>query len=574
MATDESQSPEATCSEAEATPSPATPVANGTSHPNGNSNSSSSSSNNNSNNSSKKEKPATKATAANGAAAGTSPVYHTPGSNMKLIKLVRKEPCLWDPRHLQYRDSARKDKCWEEIARQVAMEIGHARQRWKSLRDTFTKKVRKIAIIEAAGGYTGSGEDPCQWKYFQQLKFLENVIHTQRPRLQPANGSGQTQPVKNALALSNLTVSINPLDCDEDDEEDLGPQRSWPLNDERELIHYMRDYPLLWNRKDPSFKNDASRDMAIIQIHTNFQERYTWSEIQNKINVLVKKYHEGDNSWMHQEALSYITNCSNGVKSEPIDSDECSADCNSLMPQIEMEEGEEVKSVTVSTTTNADGCPTVKVISTSVAPAVSPLPQKAAHPTQATAFTIQGLQSSLQNGQTDASGNQSAPIKIITVAPNSAQNFALGGAASNGGTILIPSGGQGILQMLQASKSSAQCLQDSMASTTERRIESFTSWIKAYLGTVETDDLDKIELEIHELMVRHTKRSKDRKSKSRTPRQPSKKPHLENGLTQEAHLENGVATQEPRGVSVLDKQSVLVSKVAVDGISSETPIES
>ena len=111
-------------------------------------------------------------------------------------------------------------------------------------------------------------------------------------------------------------------------------------------------------------------------------------------------------------------------------------------------------------------------------------------------------------------------------------------------------------------------------SPTERRIESFTSWIKAYLATVETDDLDKIELEIHELMVRHTKRSKDRKRPSRTPRQPSKKPHLENGLTQEVHLENGVATQEPRGVSVLDKQSVLVSKLAVDGISSETPIES
>lgn len=34
---------------------------------------------------------------------GIGPVYHTPGSNMKLIKLVRKEPCLWDPRHVQYR---------------------------------------------------------------------------------------------------------------------------------------------------------------------------------------------------------------------------------------------------------------------------------------------------------------------------------------------------------------------------------------------------------------------------------------------------------------------------------------
>lgn len=84
----------------------------------------------------------------------------------------------------------------------------------------------------------------------------------------------------------------------------------------------MREYPLLWNRKDPSFKNDASRDMAIIQIHTNFQERYTWSEIQNKINHLVKKFLEGDNSWMHQEALSYIANCSNGLKTEPMDSDE------------------------------------------------------------------------------------------------------------------------------------------------------------------------------------------------------------------------------------------------------------
>lgn len=90
------------------------------------------------------------------------------------------------------------------------MQIGHARQRWKSLRDTFTRKVRKIAIIEAAGGYSGSGEDPCQWKYFQQLKFLEHVIHTHRPRLQPANGSnGTTQPTKNPLALPNLTLSIN-----------------------------------------------------------------------------------------------------------------------------------------------------------------------------------------------------------------------------------------------------------------------------------------------------------------------------------------------------------------------------
>lgn len=112
----------------------------------------------------------------------------------------------------------------------------------------------------------------------------------------------------------------------------------------------------------------------------------------------------------------------------------CSQDCGSLLPQVEIDEGEEVKSVTVSTTTNASGCPTVKVISTSLsscvdtapkttvangAPSAASLVQAAQASQTAAALTLQSLPAAFHNGTGGGDGSQSAaPIKIITVSPN------------------------------------------------------------------------------------------------------------------------------------------------------------
>ncbi|KAI5638606.1 alcohol dehydrogenase transcription factor myb/SANT-like domain-containing protein [Phthorimaea operculella] len=82
----------------------------------------------------------------------------------RLIRLVRRHPCLWDVNHLDYRDPRPKDEAWELVAKECGMKNGfEAKFNWKKLRDSHREALRRRRIKPTVSK---------PWKYEEQMKFI------------------------------------------------------------------------------------------------------------------------------------------------------------------------------------------------------------------------------------------------------------------------------------------------------------------------------------------------------------------------------------------------------------------
>ncbi|XP_065309212.1 transcription factor Adf-1-like [Dermacentor albipictus] len=100
--------------------------------------------------------------------------------NEKLISAVQKRAILWDCSRYDYKDQRKKAQAWEEVAAEIGCDLQekNLQARWKSLRDTFTKKYR----VHKHGAPSGSGASDAKgindasvsWPYFTLLKFLKD----------------------------------------------------------------------------------------------------------------------------------------------------------------------------------------------------------------------------------------------------------------------------------------------------------------------------------------------------------------------------------------------------------------
>lgn len=88
----------------------------------------------------------------------------------KFLKLVSKEPALWDVDHPEYKDIELKHSKWKEIASEFLISYKEAMSRFKSMRDKYRREKRLIQErpdIERE-----------KWELMEHLTFLDNV----RPR--------------------------------------------------------------------------------------------------------------------------------------------------------------------------------------------------------------------------------------------------------------------------------------------------------------------------------------------------------------------------------------------------------
>ncbi|KAJ2944068.1 hypothetical protein O0L34_g8407 [Tuta absoluta] len=82
----------------------------------------------------------------------------------RLIKMVRKHPCLWDVNHVDYRDNRPKDEAWELVAKECGMKNGfEAKFHWKKLRDSHREALRRRRIKPTVTK---------PWKYEEQMRFI------------------------------------------------------------------------------------------------------------------------------------------------------------------------------------------------------------------------------------------------------------------------------------------------------------------------------------------------------------------------------------------------------------------
>ncbi|XP_077489656.1 transcription factor Adf-1-like [Amblyomma americanum] len=97
--------------------------------------------------------------------------------NDKLIGAIQKRPILWDSTRKDFKEQRKRMAAWAEVATEVGCdpEDNNLQGRWKSLRDTFTKKHRAWKT----GAPSGSGAADAQhvkWPYFHMMMFLKDQV--------------------------------------------------------------------------------------------------------------------------------------------------------------------------------------------------------------------------------------------------------------------------------------------------------------------------------------------------------------------------------------------------------------
>ncbi|XP_053616345.1 uncharacterized protein LOC128678655 isoform X2 [Plodia interpunctella] len=87
----------------------------------------------------------------------------------RLIEYVKQHPCLYDSSHKEYKNVATKNEIWEAIGRELDTTGDFVKNKWKTLRDGFTKNKKQLKEKTLMKTYT----------WAPQLAFLENYLQKQ-----------------------------------------------------------------------------------------------------------------------------------------------------------------------------------------------------------------------------------------------------------------------------------------------------------------------------------------------------------------------------------------------------------
>ncbi|XP_013117455.1 uncharacterized protein LOC106094764 [Stomoxys calcitrans] len=84
----------------------------------------------------------------------------------KFIGVVKKYPILFDPLHEDYKNIAKKDRIWSKIARDFYTDADDLKKKWKSLRDTYAKYIKRV----------NSETAPKEWIWAEHMKFFRPYL--------------------------------------------------------------------------------------------------------------------------------------------------------------------------------------------------------------------------------------------------------------------------------------------------------------------------------------------------------------------------------------------------------------
>nr|CAD7460834.1 unnamed protein product [Timema tahoe] len=85
----------------------------------------------------------------------------------QLIVCVSKRPILWDHSHESYKNRELTRQLWTEVAREMESQPGAVKTKWRGLRDTFRKELKKANSLQAKGIHSHPS-----WPFYDNMAFL------------------------------------------------------------------------------------------------------------------------------------------------------------------------------------------------------------------------------------------------------------------------------------------------------------------------------------------------------------------------------------------------------------------
>ena len=152
----------------------------------------------------------------------------------KLIETVKENEHLYNIRSGNYKDSFMKENTWRTIAESLGIDANEAKKRWKTLRDTYTKKKKEHEGLQRSGSGATKRE---KWPYFALMDFLRDQVKTRSSFCSLGRKDEQME--------GNEEESQRPAesDCENDvDEDDTAP---YPLPKRKKITMSAVDQAIL-----------------------------------------------------------------------------------------------------------------------------------------------------------------------------------------------------------------------------------------------------------------------------------------------------------------------------------------
>lgn len=116
--------------------------------------------------------------------------------NELLISTVEKLPIIWDISHPDHKNPKRVAVLWEDVAKELNSTVKMVMNRWRNLRDTYRKYLKKV-IDSSKSGAGGSEASVCKWTHFEQLRFLTSSLTSRQPYICRTPGSLKMKDIDN-----------------------------------------------------------------------------------------------------------------------------------------------------------------------------------------------------------------------------------------------------------------------------------------------------------------------------------------------------------------------------------------
>ncbi|XP_026753090.2 uncharacterized protein LOC113513295 [Galleria mellonella] len=87
-------------------------------------------------------------------------------SVQKLVNEIKKRECVWNTESDEYNDRYQTAIAWKEISEALQLPIDLLRMKWKNLRDSFKKELKKTGAT-CVEDYNG------KWPHMELLSFME-----------------------------------------------------------------------------------------------------------------------------------------------------------------------------------------------------------------------------------------------------------------------------------------------------------------------------------------------------------------------------------------------------------------
>ncbi|KAH9631916.1 hypothetical protein HF086_013607 [Spodoptera exigua] len=101
-----------------------------------------------------------------------------------LINAIQKRPTLWDKRNKSYHNRLLSHREWEAVAKIIGTTSEMTKKKWKNLRDTFSKELKKNPKPRSGTDADNEPKYTGTWLYIEAMSFFKVVL---KPRQTEGN---------------------------------------------------------------------------------------------------------------------------------------------------------------------------------------------------------------------------------------------------------------------------------------------------------------------------------------------------------------------------------------------------